>query len=188
MPGINQNIGQTNPKTGTLQFTEKRIQGLTFHIPAAAGVTEVGNNRIVTLQEDTNGNRFAVLSPVAVVRSGVQLTIIGWGVLEEALQSGGVASISPTPNTYKEGDTVTVLRDIATTYMIDYDAANIPNVGIGTCRVDAQGRLTSVAAGAYGGAPVQLYGAVFKSVPGLQMENQKKEGTLFYQMKDALTP
>jgi len=188
MPGLNQNIDQTIPKTGTLQFIEKRVQGLTFHIPAAAGVTEVTNNRIVTLQEDANGNRYAVLSPVAVTRSGVPLTIIGWGVLEEALQSGGIASISPTPNTYKDGDTVTVLRDIASTYMIDYDAANTPTVGIATARVDEQGRLTSVAAGAYGASPVQLAGAVFKSVPGLQMSNQRKSGTLFYQLKDALTP
>lgn len=187
MPQANQQIGQTTPKVGTHQFSEKRIQGLTFHIPAAAGVSSCSNNRIVTLQEDANGNRYAVLYPEAVIRSGVQLTVIGWGVLEEALQSGGVNSISPNPNTYVDGDTVVVLRDIAETYMIDYDPNNVPTVGIGTANVDGQGRLTSAPID-YSGPPIALQGAVFKSVPGLQMANQRKSGTLYYQMKDALTP
>lgn len=188
MPRGNLSIGVTNPKTGTFQFDENRIQGLTFHIPAAAGVTSCPNNRIVTLQEDANGNRYAVLSPIAVTRAGVPLTIVGWGVLEESLQSGGIGSISAEPNTYVDGDVVTVLRSVAYTYMIDYDTDNTPTVGIGTCRVDAQGRLTSAAAGGYGVAPVQLSGSVFKSVPGVQMSGQLKSGCLFYQLKDALTP
>lgn len=187
MPQVNQPIGQTTPKVSTLQFRETRVQGLTFHIPAAAGVSSCSNNRIVTLQEDANGNRYAVLYPEAVIRSGVQLIVIGWGVLEEALQSGGISSISATPNTFVDGDTVTVLRDVAETYMIDYDPSNIPTVGIGTANVDVQGRLTSAAVG-YAAPPIALQGAVFKSVPGLQMANQRKSGTLYYQLKDALTP
>jgi len=187
MPQVNQPIGQTTPKFSTLQFRETRLQGLTFHIPAAAGVSSCSNNRIVTLQEDANGNRYAVLYPEAVVRNGIQLTIIGWGVLEEALQSGGIGSISANPNTFIDGDEVTVLRDVAETYMIDYDPDNIPTVGINTTNVDEQGRLTAAAVG-YLVPPVALQGAVFKSVPGLQMSNQLKSGTLYYQMKDALTP
>ena len=187
MPIANQQIGQTAPKVSTLQFRETRIQGLTFHIPAAAGVSSCSNNRIVTLQEDANGNRYAVLYPEAVIRSGVQLIVIGWGVLEEALQSGGISSISPTPNTFVDGDTVTVLRDVAETYMIDYDPNNVPTVGIGTANVDEQGRLTGAAID-YSGPPIALQGAVFKSVPGLQMANQRKTNTLYYQMKDAVTP
>jgi len=188
MPIAHQAIGSTNPKTGTLQFQEGRIQGITLHIPTAAGVTSCTNNRIVTLQEDANGNRYAVLHPVAVTRNSIPLTIIGWGVLEEALQAGGISSIAPTPNTYVDGDTVTVLRDLSTSYAIDYEPGYAPTVGIQTARVDAQGRLTSVAAGAYGSYPVQLYGSVFKSVPGNQMANQLKTGCLFYQMSTALVP
>ena len=187
MPIAHQQIGSTAPKTGTLQFQEGRIQGITLHIPASAGVTSCTNNRIVTLQEDVNGNRYAVLYPAAVIRNSVQLTIIGWGVLEEALQAGGISSIAPTPNTYVDGDTVTVLRDLSVSYSIDYDPNNIPTVGIGTARVDAQGRLTSAAVGLYG-VPAQLSGAVFKSVPGHQMANQLKPGCLFYQLSTALVP
>lgn len=188
MPGLNQRIGDTIPKTGTLQNRQTRMQGLTFHIPAAATVTSCSNNRIVTIQEDPTGNRFAVLSPVAVIRNAIQLTIIGWGVLEEALQAGGVSSISPEPNTYKDGETVTVLCDIGDVYMIDYDPENIPAIGIASCRVDVQGRLTSLAAGVGGAAPIQVYGSVFKSVSGAQMKNQLKKDTYFYQIRDAQTP
>jgi len=185
MPIGNQEIGRTSPKTGTLQFRETRLQGLTLHIPAAAGVTSCPNNRIVTIQEDTNGNRFAVLHPVAVIRNSVQLVVVGWGVLEESLQSGGIDSISPTPNNYVDGDAVTVLRDVGDTYMIDFDSANVPDVGLASCRVDAQGRLSSVVAGA---TEIQVFGAVFKSVPGLQMAGQLKDGCIFYQLRDGITP
>lgn len=184
MPIASQKIGQTAPKSGTLQFSEHRLQGLTLLIPAAAGVSSCTNNRIVTIQEDDNGNRYAVLSPVAYTYNYDVLVIIGWGVLEEALQAGGISSIAPTPNTFVDGDTVTVLRGIGETYMIDYDTDNTPTIGIGTAYIDQQGRLTSVTTG----GNVQTQGAVFKSVPGLQMSNQLKTGTMFYQLRDAVTP
>jgi hypothetical protein len=117
MPIAPQNIGSTAPKSGTYQFSEHRVQGLPFIIPVSAGVTSCSNRRIVTIQEDSNQNRFAVLSPIAYN----YMTIIGWGVLEEALQSGGISSIAPTPNTFVNGDTVTVLRGVGETYMIDND-------------------------------------------------------------------
>lgn len=184
MPIANQAIGSTAPKSGTFQFSEHRIQGLTLLIPAAAGVSSCTNNRIVSIQEDDNGNRYAVLSPVAYVYNYDTLVIIGWGVLEEALQSGGISSIAPTPNTFVDGDTVTVLREAGVTYMIDYDPSNAPTLGIGTAKIDQQGRLSSVSSG----GNIASAGSIFTSVPGIQMSNQLKTNTYFYQLKDAVTP
>lgn len=185
MPNTPLSIGRTNPKTGTLQFSEHRIQGLTLLIPAESGVSSVPNNRIVSIQEDSDGNRYAVTYPAAITYNYETLKVIGFGVLEAALQSGGIDSISPTPNTFVDGDQVVVLRNVAETYMIDYDPSNVPTVGIASARVDEQGRLTSRSATT---GVIQLQGAVFKSVPGLQMTGQLKTNTLFYQMRDAVTP
>lgn len=185
MPQVPMQVGDTNPKPFTLQFQEGRIDGIPLHIPASAGVTSCSNRRIVTLQESTAGVRYAVLSPVAATGFASEaLTIIGWGVLEGALQSGGINSIAPAPLTFVDGDTVTVLRELSTTYMIDYDPSNKPTLGIATGYVDQQGRLTSVTTG----DNVHLGGPVFASVPGLQMTNQLQTNTLYYQLKDAVTP
>lgn len=174
-------ITETNPKTGTLQNMEKRISGLPFKIATGAGVTSVPNTRIVSLQQDANGVLWAVTGAVAEAGN----TIVGYGVLEEALQAGIAGSIAPAVNTFQTNDQVTVLRDVASTYAVDFDASNAPAQGIATCRVDLQGRLTSVAADA---SHIQLSGMVRTSVPGPQMTGQLKPGAYFYQMKDALTP
>lgn len=184
MPGLAQNIGQTTPKTGTLQDIEHRIDGIPLIIPSAAGVSSCPNNRIVTIQENAAFQRFAVLSPVAYSDSFETYIIIRWGVLEYALQSGGVNSIAPTPATFVDGDLVTVLCGVGVTFMVDNDPSNAPTRGIGTGYVDQQGRLTSVTSG----GNVHLAGTVFKSVTGLQLTNQLKTNSFFYQMKDAVTP
>jgi hypothetical protein len=185
MPNYPMTTGATNASPLTLQFQEDRIDGIPLHIPPSAVVTSCTNRRIVTIQESVAGVRYAVLSPVAQVGfASEQLTIVGWGVLEGALQSGGISSIAPTPLTYVDGDTVTVLRALSTTYMIDYDPSNIPTLGIGAGYVDQQGRLTSVSSG----NNVALEGPIFRSVPGLQMSNQLMTNTLYYQLKDAVTP
>lgn len=185
MPNFPLTTTSTNASSFTLQFEEKRIDGLPLHIPAAAGVTSCTNRRIVTIQESTSGIRYAVLSPVAATGfASESLTIIGWGVLEGALQSGGLTSIAPAPLTFVDGDTVTVLRALSTTYMIDYDPSNVPAIGVGQAYVDQQGRLTSVTTG----GNVHLGGPVFASVPGNQMLNQLLPNTYFYQLKDAVTP
>jgi hypothetical protein len=180
MPVNNQAIGQTSPKSGTYQRSVKRMQGVTLLIPTAATVTEVSNNRIVSLQEDSSGKQYAVIARTAY--NG--MIIVGWGVLEEALQSGGVSSIAPTPNTFVDGDTVTVLRNPMDVYMIDYDESNEPTSGIGTAYIDVQGRLTSVS----GGSNLAVQGAVFDSIPGREMSNQLKDGCKFYQMLSPIKP
>ena len=180
MPIANQQIGSTQPKSGTYQNSAKRIQGIPLKIPVAAGVSSVSNNRIVSLQVDANNVMYAVISPVALALH----TLIGWGVLEEALQSGGLSSIAPTPNTFVDGDLVTVLSSVAETYMIDYDPSNAPTEGIATAYLDVQGRLSSSAAG----SNLALKGAVFSAVPGRQMANQLKSGCKFYQMESPIVP
>jgi hypothetical protein len=185
MPNLPLAVQNTNSSPFTFQFSEKRIDGIPLHIPASAGVTSCTNRRIVTIQQSTTGVRYAVLSPVAATGFASEaLTIIGWGVLEGALQSGGINSIAPSPLTFVDGDTVSVLRGLVDTYMIDYDPSNKPTLGIATGYVDQQGRLTSVTTG----GNVHLGGPVFDTVPSLQMANQLLPNTLFYQLKDAVTP
>lgn len=180
MPKINQAIGETSPKTGTYQRTTARMQGVELIIPDAAGVDTITNNRIVSLQQDTEGNMFAVLSRTAIASH----IIVGWGVLEEALQSGGNSVIAPDPNQFKNRDTVVVLRNPMDVYMIDFDPSNAPTQGIGTAYLDIQGRLTSVSSG----GNIALKGSVFDSVPAREMSNQLKDGCLFYQMNTPLEP
>lgn len=181
MPIPSVKIAETNPKVDTYQYTAKRVAGLRLHIPSAAIVTEVTNNRIVSIQErNTTKELIAVISPVAI--SGY--TIIGWGVLENALQSGGNGSIAPTPNTFVDGDTVVVLRDPDNVYMIDNDPSNVPTHGIGTAYIDAQGRLSSSSAG----SNLLISGSVYTGVPGLQLSNQLKLNCVFYQMFTCLEP
>ena len=184
MPVNNQAIGQTSPKSGTYQRTLTRMQGVTLLIPTAAVVTSVPNNRIVSLQEDANGVMYAVVSPAAYNPCSGVMIIVGWGVLGEALQSGGVSSIAPTPNTFVDGDIVTVLRNPTDEYMIDYDPSNEPTDGIGTSYIDVQGRLSSSSAG----SNKAVLGAVFNSIPGREMSNQLKDGCKFFQMYSPVAP
>lgn len=179
MPIANQTIGSTAPKTGTFQYNAKRLSGVPLKVPVAAGAS-VTNRRIVSLQEnDTTLVLYAVVSPVAL--SGY--TIVGWGVLEEALQSGGLSSIAPAPNTFVDGDTVVVLRDPTEVYQIDTDPDHVPTKGIGTGYVDVKGRLSSVSSGS-----LLLGGAIWDSLPGTQMAGQLQDDCLYYQLSTALKP
>lgn len=178
MPIGNQAIGATSAKSGTLQYIKTRLQGIPLKIATGAGVTSVPNNRIVTIQVQTSTNKmFAVTGGVA--ESGH--VIVGWGVIEEALQSGGVASIAPTPNNYSAGDLVTVLAGPDDIYAIDVDPSNIPADGIGIAYVDLQGRLTSDDTGT-----TLLTGSTFTALPGIQLTGQLKANAKFFQMGSAL--
>ena len=181
MPIPSVKIAETNPKVDTYQYTAKRVAGLRLVIPVAAGVSSVSNNRIVSIQEVTATKELvAVVSPVELASH----KLIGWGVLENALQSGGNGSIAPTPNTFVDGDTVVVLRDPDNVYMIDNDPSNVPTHGIGTAYIDAQGRLSSSSAG----SNLLISGSVYTGVPGLQLSNQLKLNCVFYQMFTCLEP
>lgn len=180
MPVPYQTIGSTSPKTGTFQYDAKRLAGIPLKIPVAAGVSSVSNRRIVSLQQDSDNVLYAVVSPIALASH----EIVGWGVLEEALQSNGLASISPDPNTFVDGDLVTVLRDPNEVYMIDYDPSNAPTEGINTAYLDVQGRISSVSSG----NNIALLGAVFTATAGQQLSGQLAENTKFYQLYTALKP
>lgn len=184
MPVPSQAIGSTNPKLGTFQFDAHRFQAIPLKIPVVSGVTSVSNNRIVSLQrEDSTETMYAVLSPVAL--SGFK--IIGWGVLEEALQSGGVQSIAPNPRNYVDGDLVTVLRYPNQVYMVDIDPLNPPTIGVGTAYLDDECRLSSVSS-ASAVTHRLVKGAVFDCVPGVQMSNQLKENCMYFQMYSTVDP
>lgn len=184
MPKPNQAIGQTAAKPETLQYQTTRIDGITLkfttNAAVAIGSAGVSNNRIVSLREDVSGKMFAFIGTDAMAG----YTIIGWGVLESSLQSGGLASIAPTPNNYVDGDTVAVLRAMNDVYAIDYDTDNAPTEGIGLAYLDVQGRLSSVSTG----GNIALKGAVFNSVPGIQMAGQLKDGCKFYQLGSPTIP
>jgi len=179
-------IGETNPKTGTMQFVAGRQAGLRLLL-TQAGVTEISNYRIMSIQESPDGIRYAVPGLKAAEDPNdpyEDLVIVGAGVLEEASQSGGITSIAPNPNNFVDGDTVTVLCFPTEAYMIEFDSTNEPDTGIASCRVNLEGKLTSVAADSDN---IQIQGSVFISTIGLQMANQLKTNTKFYMMKDALT-
>lgn len=180
MPIPFQTVGSTAPKTGTYQYDAKRLAGIQLKIPVAAGVSSVTNRRIVSLQQDSDNVMYAVISPVALASHD----LVGWGVLEEALQSNGLASIAPNPNTFVDGDLVTVLRDASEVYMIDYDPSNAPVEGINAAYLDEQGRLSSSSAG----SNLALLGSVFTATPGQQLSNQLATSTKFYQLYTALKP
>lgn len=185
MPIPSLEITTTNPKTGTLQYNDGRQAGLILKFQS--GVTSVTNRRIVSIQEDANGKRYAVpglkVLPDPAEPIYTVLIIVGVGVLEEALQSGGIASIAPDPNNFVDGDEVTVLNKLNDVYQIDTDPDNEPTVGIASCRVDEEGRLTSVGADADN---IQINGSVSISVPGSQMTNQLNTDAKFYKLKDSV--
>ena len=67
MPGLTLGIGETNPKRGAVQWDARRIDGVKFVIPSAAGVTTAPIGSVVTLQEDSSGKQVIVLDRKSVV-------------------------------------------------------------------------------------------------------------------------
>ena len=65
MPGLSLGIGETNPKRGAVQFDARRIDGVKFVIPTAAGVTSAPIGSVVTLQENSAGKQIIVLGAAA---------------------------------------------------------------------------------------------------------------------------
>ena len=194
MPQHIQNIGNTSPKLSTFQWDDKRFSGLALKLPS--GVTEITNRRIVSIQESSAGVQYAIpgLLPfeekaATITAPAVNMTVLRVGVLEYALQSGGVDSIAPEPDRLKDGDRVVVLSDPGSVYMIDYLSTAKPAKGKGDitdsngsiCRVDKQGRLVSTASTT--AAPLgEVFGSVFYSIPGEQMGNQLLSGCAFYKL------
>lgn len=194
MPQHIQNIGETSPKQGTYQYSDNRVSDLILKLPS--GVSEISNRRIVSVQESSKGIQYAIPGTLAFeekAASGttpaVKMTVLRVGVLEYALQSGGVDSISAKSDVLKDGDRVVVLSNVNSVYMIDYLSTAKPAKGKGDitdsngsiCRVDNQGRLVSTASTT--AAPLgEIFGSVFYTTPGNQLGNQLLDNTAFYKL------
>lgn len=186
----NLQFGETNPTPSTLQYKASRLAGLTLVVPAAAAALltdgEVPIGSLVSLQQYPSGGIKAVLGPVADADSEYNVgVIIGYGHIEQGLQSGNRGSIAPKDGVFKAGDRVVVLTTPNEVFAVPYDTdETAPTPGISTAYFTKAGLLTSVS----GGGNVAAEGAVFSSVAGLQLSNQLKTGYLFYRKKTALEP
>lgn len=185
----NLQIGETNPTSSTLQYKANRLAGLTLVVPTASAALltdgEVPVGSLVSIQEYPTGGIKAVLGPVADADDEYNVgVIVGYGFIEESLQSQGRGSINPTPGIFKAGDRVAVVMNPGEVYAVPYDTDNAPTHGISTAYFNKAGELTSVSSG----GNVAAEGAVFSGIAGLQLSNQLKTGYLFYRKSTPLQP
>ena len=185
----NLQIGETNPTDSTLQFKAGRLAALPLVVPTAAAALltdgEVPVGTLVSIQEYPTGGVKAVVGPIAddsdEYNTGV---IIGYGFIEQGLQSEGRGSIAPANGIFKAGDRVVVVTSPGEVYAVPFVAGSEPTHGIGTAYFSKAGKLTSVS----GGGNVAAAGACFEGVAGLQLSNQLKPNYLFYRKASPVTP
>jgi len=171
MPGIRLGIGETNPKRGAVQWDARRIDGVEFVIPAAAGVTAAPIGSVVTLQENSAGKQIIVLGAAAYEGPGSDTyAIIAIGFLEAATQVE--SAINQTVGEYADGDYVAMISDTDAVVMVPADVS-APVAG-GTSYVTAAGELSSSNTDA-----VAFPGTVWYGTPGIQNTGQLKTGYIF---------
>ena len=171
MPGIRLGIGETNPKRGAVQWDARRIDGVEFVIPAAAGVTAAPIGSVVTLQENSAGKQIIVLGAAAYEGPGSDTyAIIAIGFLEAATQVE--SAINQTVGEYADGDYVAMISDTDAVAMVPADVS-APVAG-GTSYVTAAGELSSSNTDA-----VAFPGTVWYGTPGVQNTGQLKTGYIF---------
>lgn len=171
MPGIRLGIGETNPKRGAVQFDARRIDGVEFVIPAAAGVTAAPIGSVVTLQENSAGKQIIVLGAAAYEGPGSDtFSIVAIGFLEAATQVE--SAINQTVGQYADGDYVAMISDLDAVVMVPADVS-APVAG-GTSYVTAAGELSSSKTDA-----VAFPGTVWYGTPGVQNTGQLKTGYIF---------
>lgn len=185
----NLQLGETNPTPSTLQYKASRLAGLTLVVPTAAAALltdgEVPIGSLVSIQEYPAGGIKAVLGPVADSADEYNVgVIIGYGFIEQGLQSGNRGSIAPKDGIFKAGDRVVVVTSPNEVYAVPYDTDNEPTHGISTAYFTKAGVLTSVS----GGGNVAAEGAVFSGVAGIQLSNQLKSGYKFYRKSTPVQP
>lgn len=185
----NLQLGETNPTDSTLQYKAGRLAALTLVVPAAAAALltdgKVPIGTLVSIQEYPTGGIKAVVGPVADSSDEYNVGIIvGYGFIEQGLQSEGRGSIAPANGIFKAGDRVVVVTSPGEVYAVPYDTNNAPTHGISTAYFNLAGKLSSVA----GGGNVAAEGAVFSGLAGLQLSNQLKTGYLFYRKSTPLQP
>jgi len=171
MPGVRLGIGETNPKRGAVQWDARRIDGVEFVIPTAAGVTKAPIGSVVTLQENSAGKQIIVLGAAAYEGPGSdEFAIVAIGFLEAATQAE--SAINQTVGEYADGDYVAMISDTDAVAMVPKDAA-APVAG-GTSYVTAAGTLSSSSTDA-----VAFPGTVWYGTPGVQNTGQLKTGYIF---------
>ena len=172
MPGVRLGIGETNPKRGAVQFDARRIDGVKFVIPTAAGVDSAPIGSVVTLQEDSAGKQVIVLGAAPYEGPGSDTyAVIAIGFLEAATQAD--SSINQTVGEYVDGDYVCMISDIAAVAAVPYDTNHIPSAG-GTAYITDAGLLSSSASGT-----VAFPGALWYGTPGVQNSGQLKSEHAF---------
>lgn len=171
MPGIRLGIGETNPKRGAVQFDARRIDGVEFVIPTAAGITAAPIGSVVTLQENSAGKQIIVLGAAAYEGPGSdEFAIVAIGFLEAATQVE--SAINQTVGQYADGDYVAMISDPDAVVMVPADVS-APVAG-GTAYVTAAGELSSSKTDA-----VAFPGTVWYGTPGVQNTGQLKTGYIF---------
>ena len=173
MPGIRLGIGETNPKRGAVQWDARRIDGVEFVIPAAAGVTAAPIGSVVTLQENSAGKQIIVLGAAAYEGPGSDdYAIIAIGFLEAATQVE--STINQTVGEYADGDYVAMISDIDAVAMVPYASGEKPDAGTGAY-VTVDGKLSISSSG----GNVAFPGSVWNGTPGVQNTGQLKTGYMF---------
>ena len=172
MPGNRLGIGETNPKRGAVQWDARRIDGVKFVIPTAAGVSSAPIGSVVTLQEDSAGKQIIVLGAAAYEGPGSdEYAIIAIGFLEAASQVE--STINQAVGEYVDGDYVCMISDVAAVASVPYDTNHKPAAG-GTAYVTDAGLLSSSASGT-----VEFPGSLWYGTPGVQNTGQLKTGNVF---------
>lgn len=170
MPGMPLGIGQANPKQGAIQWDARRIDGVKFVIPTAAGVTSAAIGSVVTLQENSAGKQVIVLGAAAYDPGSDEYAILAIGFLEAATQVE--STINQTVGQYVDGDYVCMISDVAAVASVPKDTS-APVAG-GTAYVTAAGKLSSSSSSA-----VAFPGTVWYGTPGVQNAGQLKTGNVF---------
>ena len=171
MPGLTLGIGQTNPKQGAIQWDARRIDGVKFVIPTAAGVTSAAIGSVVTLQENSAGKQVIVLGAAAYDPGSDEYAILAIGFLEAATQVE--STVDQTVGSYKDGDYVCMISDVAAVASVPGVSGSLPDAG-GTAYITAAGKLSSSSSSA-----VAFPGTVWYGTPGVQNTGQLKTGNVF---------
>jgi hypothetical protein len=170
MPGVRLGIGETNPKRGAVQWDARRIDGVKFVIPTAAGVSTAPIGSVVTLQENSDGKQVIVLGAAAYEPASEVYAIIAVGFLEAATQVE--STINQTVGVYAAGDYVCMISDLDAVAMVPVDDS-APVAGI-AAYITAAGTLSSSNTDA-----VLFLGSVWYGTPGVQNTGQLKTGYIF---------
>ena len=178
MPGTTLGVGETNVKRGAVQYVQKRIDGVIFAIPAAAGVSQAPIGSIVTLQENPSGGQKIVLGAGALTDASGLHVIIAVGFLEASAQAN--FAVNQTPGVHVAGDIVAMVSDIFVVAAVPMLTGFLPVTG-NVSYITPAGLLTLTAAG-----NVAFPGVVFFGTQGQQQTGQLKTGYCYARLSKVM--